>query len=221
MTSGCAARSPKASKPFLNRITEPAADLARSSRGASGEAAGDVRADIVVATNLGRNAVAGRLLGSVAERLPLGTGLPVLLERVGREGERWSRVGSESPFTRILLGVDLTEDLAGLLGRISGLPGVRSVRLVHVAPDDAGRKEAEVLLRRPVPAVATAVEVDAVAAVGRDPADVLLTEARKADATAVAVGACRHGMLRRGVLGSVARRVASDADRAVLLLPPA
>jgi nucleotide-binding universal stress UspA family protein len=180
----------------------------------------EARAGLVVVTNLGRNAVVGRLLGSTAERLPVATKLPVLIERVGHDGERWCRLGSASPFSRVLLGVDPpADDPTGLLTSVLQFPGVMSVRLAHAAQDETARLMAETRLRSVADSVAPRVAVEVVVGVG-DPADWLLSQARAADSTVIAVGACRHGMLHRGVLGSVARKVAIESDRAVLLLSP-
>jgi nucleotide-binding universal stress UspA family protein len=181
----------------------------------------ETRADLVVATNLGRNAVVGRLLGSIAERLPLATRLPVLIERVGHDGERWCRMGSASPFSRVLLAVDPAEDdPTALLRSVLRFPGVQSVTLSYVAPDEAARETAETKLQSVVDAVAPGVAVQVAVVVGQQPADRLLAEARTLDSTVIAVGACRHGMLHREVLGSVARKVAVEAEHAVLLMPP-
>ena len=181
--------------------------------------ADEAGADLVVVTNLGRNAVVGRLLGSTAERLPLATNLPVLIERVGHDGEHWCRMGSASPFARVLLGVDVLEDdPTVLLNGLLELPGVQSVTLSHVAADESARVAAEASLQSAIDALAPRVPVQAATAIG-DPAEWLLAEARAVDPTVIAVAACRHGMLHREILGSVAREVAVHADRAVLLLP--
>ena len=182
--------------------------------------ADDEDTDLIVATNLGKGAMAGRLLGSTAERLPVATGLPVLIERVKREGERWCRQASGSPFERILLGVDLEGDVAASIAAVRGLPGLKALRVVHVAAEEGRRADAQRKLEAASGAVAAGAAVEAVSVVGRA-AEGLLDQAREFEAGSVAVTACRHGMLHRGVLGSVAHSVASEADRAVLLLPPA
>lgn len=179
-----------------------------------------VGADLLVVTNLGKGAVVGRLLGSTAERLALATHRPVLLERVGHEGERWCRVGGGSPFARILLGVDLGDGTASLMQKAATMPGAELVRAVHVVSDRADAAEARENLEVARTAIPARNIIETAVVVGH-PADALLAEARRWDATVIAVGSCRHGMLYRGVLGSVARTVATHSDRAVLMLPTA
>lgn len=178
----------------------------------------ETAAELVVTTNLGRGAVAGRLLGSVAERLPLATKLPVLIERVGHDGERWCRMGGESPFARVVAGVDLSDEAASMIGQLLRLPGAGSVRLVHVVSNEEARSEAEALLKSLAADLETDIEIDTSVRVG-DPGEQLLAEADDAGATMLAVTAHSRGMLHRGVLGSVARKVTTESDRAVLLLP--
>lgn len=178
-----------------------------------------IGADLIVATNLGKGAVVGRLLGSTAERLASATNLPVLLERVGRDGEQWCRLGSGSPFERVLLGLDLSGDPRALVERTMRIPGVKSVRLVHVAADEDARAAAQSKLEDAAAGEGPGVTVEAFTEVG-DAAERLLAQGREMDATVIAVATCRHGMLHRGILGSVARTIATHADRAVLLLPP-
>jgi len=181
--------------------------------------AGEIGIDLVVATNLGKGAVVGRLLGSTAERLPIATNLPVLIERVEHDGEQWCRLGSASPFQRILLGVDLDDgDVRALVSRVAGLPGIESLRVVHVVQDETGRVSAREGLGRSLSGIASGIALESAVAVG-DAAAQLLVQAQDFDATAIAIAACRHGMMHRGVLGSVARTIALHADRAVLLLP--
>jgi len=180
----------------------------------------EIGADLIVVTNLGKGAVAGRLLGSTAEQLAPATGLPVLVERVGRSGEQWCRLGRGSPFQRIVLGVDLEGDADALITRTAGLPGVESLRIVHVAADEAARIAAQRQLSEILRSVQVGATATAVSYVGRA-TDKLLADATQSEATAIAVASCQHGLLHRGVLGSVARDVALRADRAVLLLPPA
>ncbi len=107
----------------------------------------EIGADLIVATNLGKGAVVGRLLGSTVERLAVATGLPVLVERVEHDGERWCRLGSGSPFQRIVLGVDLRGDTRALVARVAGLPGVESLRVVHVVADEGARAAAQHALK--------------------------------------------------------------------------
>jgi len=180
----------------------------------------EIGAELIVVTNLGKGALTGRLLGSTAERLAPATRLPVLVERVEHRGERWCRLGSGSPFQRIVLGVDLEGDAQALVTRAASLPGIESLRIVHVAADEATRATAQQGLEQ----VARGAQVGAVVEVATyvgDAAEKLLADAAESEATAIAVATCRHGLLHRGVLGSVAREVALHSDRAVLLLPPA
>ena len=92
--------------------------------------------------------------------------------------------------------------------------------MIHVASSETEQATAETRLRAVAIAVATDVPIEVVVEVG-DPAEVLLAQARAMDATAIAVAACSHTMLHRELLGSVARKIALDSDRAVLILPPA
>lgn len=182
--------------------------------------ADDVAADLVVTTNLGKGAVTGRLLGSTAERLAFATHRPVLIERVGHDGERWCRRGGGSPFVRILLGVDLDDGTASLIQKAGTMPGIQQLKVVHVAHDEDDRATAQESLDHAVAAVPAGKAAAATVAIGRT-VEALLEQAREWGASAIAVGSCTRGMLQRGLLGSVARGVARHADRAVLLLPPA
>lgn len=182
--------------------------------------ADDVAADLVVTTNLGKGAVTGRLLGSTAERLAFATHRPVLIERVGHDGEQWCRRGGGSPFARILLGVDLDDGTASLIQKAGTMPGIQQLKVVHVARDEDDRASAQEALDFAAAAVPAGKAATTEIVVGHT-VETLLDQAREWDASAVAVGSCTRGMLQRGVLGSVARGVTKHADRAVLILPPA
>lgn len=180
----------------------------------------EIGAELLVVTNLGSGAAVGRLLGSTAERLAGAAGLPVLIERVGHDGEQWCRLGAQSPFSRVLLGVDLEDDVPGVVARALGLPGIEALRVVHVVHGEDLRDTVSQQLDDLLAGVATSARLELVVAVG-GVVDQLLEQARDFEATVIAVTTCRHGMLHRGVLGSVARSVTLGADGAVLLLPPA
>lgn len=182
--------------------------------------ADEIGADLIVTTNLGKGAIVGRFLGSTAEQLAVAARLPVLIERVEHHGERWCRLGAASPFQRVLLGVDLEEDTLPVVERATRLPGLGSLRVVHVVADESAKESELKRLGGVVRGIQAGATVEA-AVVAGDPAEQLLAEARVIDASVIAVTPCRHGMLYRGVLGSVARSVTLNADRAVLLLPPA
>ncbi len=182
--------------------------------------ADEIGADLIAVTNLGKGALTGRLLGSTAERLAPATGLPVLVERVEHRGEQWCRLGIGSPFQRIVLGVDLEGDAQALIGSVGRLPGIELLRVVHVAADEPSRAAAQQKLEEAVRAAQVGSAIEVVTNVG-NAAEGLLADATQTDATAIAVATCQHGLLHRGVLGSVAREVALHSDRAVLLLPPA
>lgn len=180
--------------------------------------ADEIGADLIVTTNLGKGAIVGRFLGSTAERLAGAADRPVLIERVEHDGGRWCRLGAASPFQRVLLGVDLEEGTRPVIERAKGLPGLESLRIVHVVPEESARESALERLEDIVRGVEVGVTAQAAVVVG-DAADRLLAEARATDASVIALAPCRHGMLHRGILGSVARSVALNADRGVLLLP--
>lgn len=182
--------------------------------------ADEIGADLIVTTNLGKGAVVGRFLGSTAERLAGEVHLPVLIERVGHDGEQWCRLGSGSPFQRILLGVALEGDTRSLIDRAARLPGVESLKVVHVVADESARAAAQQKFEDALDGVESSATIESAVLVG-EAAEQLLAQAREMGATAIAVSPCRHSMLHRGLLSSVARRVLLNADRAVLLLPPA
>lgn len=180
--------------------------------------AAEVGADLVMVTNLGKGAAAGRLFGSTAEQIAVHGQVPVLVDRIVLRDQAWYRQGQGNPFARVLVGVGPDEALPGALRTLLSLLRVEAVRVVHVLKE-AHDREAE--LERLAHAVTEAgielrAEVDVL--VG-DPAERLLDEARGWEAGLIAVSPCRHGLAHRALFGSVARGVASGADRPVLFLP--
>lgn len=180
--------------------------------------ADELGADLIVTTNVGKGAIVGRFLGGTAERLAVAARLPVLIERVEHDGERWCRLGAASPFQRVLLGIDLEDDARSLVERAASLPGLESLRVVHVVAEESARESALERLEDIVRGVEAGLTAEAAVMAG-DPAEQLLAAARATDASVIAVTPCRHGLLHRAALGSVARSVTLNADRAVLLLP--
>ncbi len=176
-------------------------------------------AGLVVMTSLGRGAVAGRLLGSTAERLAARGRVPVLIERVTEREGAWCRLGEGGPFARVLVGTDLSGSLADQLSFVSRLPGVGEVRVVHVADpgmdpeyvrEQLAQRAAEVSAPPPH---ALEVRADASAADG------LLAEAVEWDASVIAVSPAGRGVIHRALWGSTARRVAQESPVPVLFVP--
>lgn len=178
----------------------------------------EIGADLIVTTNLGKGALAGRLLGSTAERLAAQSTRPVLIERAERTGETWCRVGTSSPFGTVVAGVDFEHDPSTMLRALAGLPGLTGLALVNVAKGSEDQAQAEERLAALAPVAPPGVAFETSVRTG-DPADELLAEARARDATAVAVSPHGDRAVRRALLGSVSRKVAIRADRAVLFVP--
>jgi nucleotide-binding universal stress UspA family protein len=182
--------------------------------------AAEEQAGLIVMTNLGKGAVTGRLLGSTAERLASAGSLPVLIERVREDAGAWCRIADFHPFSRVLVGTDLSCCLSEQLSVVDSLPGVGEVRVVHVA--DPGMDEVYVaeqleLLtadampdRRPQTAIRT----------GTHAAEELLAEAAEWGATVIVVSPRTHGIVQRAIWGSTARRIAMDSPVPVLFVPP-
>ncbi len=177
-------------------------------------------AELVVMTNLGRGAVTGRLLGSTAERLASAGRVPVMIERVREKAGTWCRMGGDHPFSRVLVGTDLSPSLPAQLALVCGLPGLGEMRIVHVA--ESGSDDAELRGR-----FATLSEgrvcsapCETVLRTGTDPARALLAEAETWDATVIVVSPRTHGVLHRALWGSTARTIAKHSTAPVLFVPP-
>lgn len=180
--------------------------------------ADEIDADLIVMTNVGKGAVAGRLLGSTAERIASDGGRMVLVERVGRDGERWCRLGGASPFDTLVIGVDEPSAAGELVSQVVALPGLHRIVLVSVSSGEHDRGVAQAALTEAIEQWPDVVPFQASAVIG-EPVEALLAEAARVDASAIAVAPLAHGVLRRGVLGSVSHALLRKADRAVLLVP--
>jgi nucleotide-binding universal stress UspA family protein len=175
-------------------------------------------ADLVVLTSLGKGALKGRVLGSTAERLVTRAALPVLLERVEQGGEQWCRLGSGSPFARVLVACAFDETAETMLGYVRDLPGVTALHLVHVTEDGLQPEGVEGWMREVAATARVTVDPETTVAHG-DVGDRITEIARDWNASIIVIGPRRRGALRRLVLGSTARRVAETADRAVMFVP--
>jgi nucleotide-binding universal stress UspA family protein len=178
----------------------------------------EIDADLIVMTNVGKGAVAGRLLGSTAERVASSGRRMVLLERVGRRGEKWCRLNGGSPFDTLVLGVDEPSTAGELVSQLVGLPGLSRIVLVNVSGGEHDRSVAEAALNEAIRQWPDVVPFEASAVIGK-PVEMLLQEAARVDASAIAVAPLAHGVVRRGVLGSVSHGLLRKADRAVVLVP--
>ena len=167
------------------------------------EVAAEVEADLIIVTDRGRSGAAGRLLGSTATRIAQDTEVPVLVVRVEQRDAAWCRVGQASPFTHPLVAADLDETLERIATATDRLPGVESVRVMHVAAPGEDLSQAHafveaVIERTPIR------DAEVLVVEGRDPAAALAAEALASGATLIVLAPRRHGLVGRIVLGSVA-----------------
>lgn len=179
-------------------------------------------ADAVLVTNVGENALAGRVLGTVAERIAVASKVPVFVQRVDLEGEVPScRIDDRALTSRVLVAVDFDEAATQLLSFTAALPGVEAMRVVHVATEagpltglTAAVEELEALAAR----ASLAARADTRVIVTDDAARAIADEAAAWDATLIAVGVRAHGVIHRIRHGSVAGEVVRGSDRSVLLV---
>ncbi|MHB9002959.1 MAG: universal stress protein [Coriobacteriia bacterium] len=177
--------------------------------------ADQIGADLIVMTNVGKS---GRVLGSTAERLAASANRPVLVDRVARMGEQWCRVGEKSLLDTVLAGVEFGPHAIEFLEHVGRLPGLTHLIALHVARDETERM-ASISALGDAAADMNTPETIEVSSLTGDPAEMLLVRADDLDVNAIAVAPCRHGAVGRAMLGSVARSVLMDADRAVVLVP--
>jgi len=177
-------------------------------------------AGLVVMSNLGSGALAGRLLGSTAEKLASAGKLPVLIERVREDAGAWCRVAECHPFGKVLVGADLSESLPTQLAVVAGLPGVGAVRVLHVTDADADQtailERLEELMAR---AHESGIAPEVALRVGSDPASELTAEASEWGATVIVVSPRTHGLVHRAIWGSTARALAQRSPVPVLMVP--
>lgn len=180
--------------------------------------ADDMDADLIAMTNVGKGAVSGRLLGSTAEKLASGSRHMVLVEKLANPNEQWCRLGTGSPFETLVAGVDDVFSAGAFVKRVSSIPGVAKLVLVHVLVKEEDRDAAARALGEHAASAPGLVDVD-IRVVAGDPAEALIAEADRVQATAIVVAPVSRGILRRGVLGSVSHSVLSKSSRSVVLLP--
>lgn len=188
-----------------------------------------VGADLLVLGRHARRRMGDRILGSTADRVVRTSPGPVLLVNGPLQ----------LPLRRIVVPVDLSENSAAALGAAfrlglatgsaSGERGV--VEVIHAAPetpeDPRQAGTAPQRLRNRVEEFAEADERSHHFAVrpwvtrGGPPAELLLEHIGKARPDVVVMGTHGRGDLARALVGSVASRLAREADVPVLLVPPA
>ncbi len=177
-------------------------------------------AELVVMTNLGKGAAIGRLLGSTAEVLASASRVPVMIERVGEDAGAWCRTGVAHPFSKVLVGADLSPSLPAQLALVCGLPGLGEIRVVHVAEPGGDESEVRERLITLSEGRVCSAPFETVLRIGTDPARALLAEAEAWGATLVVVSPRTHGVLHRALWGSTARTVAKHSTLPVLFVPP-
>lgn len=177
-------------------------------------------ARLVVMSNLGKGALTGRLLGSTAERLASSGKLPVLIERVHEDAGAWCRIAECHPFSRVLVGADLSDSLPGQLDEVGRLPGLGAVRVLHVT--DAGVDQTAIVERLEElmsEAREGALAPEVAVRIGTDPASELLAEAAEWRATVIVVSPRTHGLVHRAIWGSTARHLVKESPVPVLFVP--
>jgi nucleotide-binding universal stress UspA family protein len=175
-------------------------------------------AELLVMTNLGKGALLGRVMGSTAERIASEGKIPVLVERVEQREGAWCRLGRRNPFTRVLVGADLTGSLPAQLRLIARLPGVSQVRIAHFASDESDVAAAESALQGSM-LENLGAEVSLVVLTGDEPASRLAAEAAEWNATVIVVSPQTRKTLRRTIWGSTARKLALEHELPLLFMP--
>ena len=192
------------------------------------------RADLIVLGTSGRSGLDRLRFGSVAETVALEAAQPVLVvpSASGKTG------GSTTPFTNILVAVDLGDSSTAAVERALAMAGGNSrVTLMHVIPGvplgaprymyhmmepeyqrqvarDAWRRIAEI-----IPADATASQRVHARVVTGDPAETISRVAAEAGADLILMGVRARSAIGRLVFGSTAARVIRKAGRPVLAVP--
>ncbi|PKQ30256.1 MAG: hypothetical protein CVT60_01250 [Actinobacteria bacterium HGW-Actinobacteria-10] len=175
----------------------------------------EIGADLIVMTNAGKS---GRVLGRTAERLAATADRPVLVDRVARVGEQWCRLGDRSLFDTVLAGVDFGPHAIEFMERVGRLPGLTHLIALHVASDEEERMTSIAALGAAAADMESPETIEVSSLTG-DPVEMLLTRADDLDVNAIAIAPSHHGAVGRAVLGSMARRMLEEANRAVVLVP--
>ncbi|MEV0290969.1 universal stress protein [Kribbella sp. NPDC050820] len=211
------------------RVRELAPDLTCTLTSAMGHPAhlladASAGADVVVVGRRGLGSVASALLGSVSNRLTIQANCPVVVvgdDEVPTTGP--IVVGLDgSEFGAYALRYAITE--AALRG--TSVRAVAAYELLHPVlrddPESVARMQADVEAETEGAITRALNEVDPSSAsvepvaVEGPAAEAIL--ARAADAQLIVVGTHGKGLVRRILLGSVSRRVLSDADRPVAVV---
>jgi nucleotide-binding universal stress UspA family protein len=174
-------------------------------------------AELLVMTSLGKGAVAGRIMGSTAERLASGGAIPVLVERVVEQEGAWCRLERRNPFARPLVGSVLDGTLASQLRFVRRLPGVEQVRIVHVVAKESEAAATKTRLDAEAAGAGAGPEITSVVRIGKDPAAGIAAEAADWSATVVVISHRAHSAVHRAVWGSTARRLAKEYGTSLLL----
>ena len=192
------------------------------------------RADLIVLGTSGRSGLDRLRFGSVAETVALEAAQPVLVvpSASGKTG------GATTPFTNILVAVDLGDSSTAAVERALAMAGGTSrITLMHVIPGvplgaprymyhmmepeyqrqvarDAWRRIAEI-----IPADATGSQRVHARVVTGDPAETISRVAAEASADLILMGVRARSAIGRLVFGSTAARVIRKAERPVLAVP--
>jgi nucleotide-binding universal stress UspA family protein len=173
----------------------------------------DHKADLLIVGDRGRGRVARHLLGSVAAKVKDLAECDVLIAK------------APAPPLKVLAALDGSDEskhavaLATLLAKDWKIPG--SVVLVVAPPEFGGIKRATQAFRerfdaRKLPRLRTP-DVGFEVELGR-PADMILALAGRRNANLIVVGSRGLGWGKRALLGSVSRRVATDAKASVWIV---
>jgi len=182
------------------------------------EAARRVEADMVVMSALGHGALAGRLLGSTAERIAASLHVPVFVGRVEVCEDVCTLAGEGNPFARMLVATDLAKGAVSVLEAVADLPDLGAVRVVHVAVDDSAAQAARERLGDLVAQVPGLDRAETAAPTGQ-PAERILAEAEQWRASCIALAPCAHGAMHRLAFGTTARAVARESQLPLLVVP--
>lgn len=176
----------------------------------------ELGADLIAVTDRGSGRAAGRIVGSVAEKIAAATTLPVFVERVEERDGAWCRLGAASPFSRPLVAADLDDGLRSLIAAVSVLPGLETACFVHALRPGHDIEEAYDFIAGHL-GDTPLLDARIVVIPEGDPVEAIVSQSLECSATAIVVAHRHRGVLGRALLGSIASKVLERSTLPVVL----
>lgn len=170
--------------------------------------------DMISVTNIGKG-LTDNLLGSTAEKLASQTKLPVLIEKVIVDKEKYCRASEGHIFRNVVCAIDFSENSKKAALYSSKLPGLKEFTLVNVSSEDTiqvAESEIKGLIKQ------EGLEAKAALLIG-NPTGEILKFIEENNVSCISMGLCGHSGIQRMLWGSVSAEIAKNSKIPVLIIP--